>query len=164
MMDHEQIRKLRRELGISQAELWRAAGIHRTILSACETGQLALQGDCARRLVEFFVSRGATVETAEPAGPDMALMGELERVEARIAEIEQSKIDKGFAGLFVVRSEQEREDLSAYLARWRVLVRAMSGKGQADAPILKKPVTHAEQLAYEYRKLRPKDNKAADGT
>lgn len=160
MMDHEQIRKQRLDLGISQAALARATGIHRTILSAYETGQLALKGDCARRLEDFFASRGVNV-SVRPPKPDPSLMEELQWIEGRIAEIEQADCDKGFAGLFMESAEKEREELLALLGRWRILNQTLRGKIRANRAVPKKPVSQSDFLAHEYLKLRRKLAKAA---
>lgn len=62
MLDHDQIRKVRADLGISQAALAQATGINRTILSGFETGQLVLRDECARKLTDFFSARGVELE------------------------------------------------------------------------------------------------------
>ncbi len=158
MMDHVQIRKLRADLGVSQAALARAAGINRTVLSGFETGQLTLKGDCARRLEDFFASRDIDIALRPPA-PDAQLLAELRWIEQRISEIEHADCDKGFFETFMEREREEREALLCYLTRWRVLMRARQGSARADAPVPKKPVTQADYLAFEYLKLRQKGRK-----
>ena len=155
MMDREQIRKLRADLGVSQAALARATGINRTVLSGFETGQLTLKGDCARRLEDFFASRGIAI-ALRPQKPDPKLLAELRWIEQRIGEIERADCEKGFVGLFLEQGEKEREELFVFLARWRVLKKALLGKPRADAPVPKKPRTQADYLAREYLKLREK--------
>lgn len=160
MMDHEQIRKLRMDLGVSQAALARATGINRTILSAFETGQLALKGDCARRLEDFFASRGTSVSVQAPR-PDPSLLQELEWIEGRISEIEQADCDKGFAGFFVESGEKEREELFVLLGRWRVLKNRLQRNDRVNTVVPKKPVSQSDFLAHEYLKLRRKLAKEA---
>ena len=109
MMDREQIRKLRADLGVSQAALARATGINRTVLSGFETGQLMLKGDCARRLKDYFASRGIKLaEPPQPPAPDPKLLAELRCIEQRINEIEHADCDKGLFDTFM---EREREEL-----------------------------------------------------
>ena len=163
MMDHEQVCKLRADLGVSQAALARATGINRTVLSGFETGQLTLKGDCARRLEDFFASRDIDIAVQSPA-PDAQLLAELRWIEQRISEIEHADCDKGFFDTFMdrEREREERQALLCYLTRWRVLKRALQGKARADAPVPKKPVTQADYLALEYLKLRKKIANAAN--
>jgi len=161
MMDHEHIRNLRANLGISQAALARATGINRTVLSGFETGQLGLKGDCARRLIDFFEQRGITVVERRPV-PDPTLVQEVEWIEQQIAEIEQSDHEKGFVGFFFEDGEAERQALLILYARRRVLQRALQGKGRADLSVPKKPVTQADYLALEYVKLRKKAQSEAN--
>ena len=156
MMDREQIRKLRADLGVSQAALARATGINRTVLSGVETGQLTLKGDCARRLNDFFESRGVSVAVRPTPGPDPKVLAELRWIEQRISEIEHADCEKGLFDTFMEREREERQELLCYLTRWRVLMRALQGKARADAPVPKKPVTQADYLAREYLKLREK--------
>ena len=158
-MDHEQIRKLRADLGVSQAALARATGINRTVLSGFETGQLTLKGDCARRLEDFFASRDIDIAVQSPA-PDAQLLAELRWIEQRISEIEYADCEKGLFDTFMEREREEREELLVCLARWRVLLRALQGKARADAPVPKKPVTQADYLALEYLPLREKPQRA----
>jgi len=155
MMDHERVRKARLDLGVSQAALARATGINRTVLSGFETGQLGLKGDCARRLIDFFEQRGISV-VQPPPKPDPTLIEELAWIEQRIAEIEQADCDKGFLEAFMEREREEREELLIYLARRRVLRRALKAHGRADVAVPEKPVTQADFLALEYLKLRKK--------
>ncbi len=156
MMDREQIRKLRADLGVSQAALARATGINRTVLSGFETGQLTLKGDCARRLNDFFESRGVSVAVRPTPRPDPKVLAELRWIKQRISEIEYADCEKGLFDTFMEREREEREELLVCLARWRVLMRALQGKARADAPVPKKPVTQADYLAREYLKLREK--------
>lgn len=153
MMDHTQIRKLRDDLGVSQAALARATGINRTILSAFETGQLTLKGDCARRLSDFFADRGVRV-SVQPPKPDPALVTELHWIEARIDEIECADCEKGFLDAFFEQEREERDELLVLLERWRVLGMALQGRVRADMPLPEKPESQAEYLALEYQKLR----------
>ena len=164
MMDREQIRKLRADLGVSQAALARATGINRTVLSGFETGQLTLKGDCARRLNDFFESRGVSVAVRPTPGPDPKVLAELRWIEQRISEIEYADCDKGFFDTFMdrEREREERQALLCYLTRWRVLKKALQGKARADAPVPKKPVTQADYLALAYLKLREKAANAAN--
>lgn len=162
MMDHERVRKYREDLGVSQAELARATGIHRTILSAFETGQLGFKGDCARRVRDFFASRGNPLpEPPKPAAPDPGVLGELRWIDQQIDEIAGSGCDKGLAGFFLETAENEREALLILFARRHVLQKVLRGEAQLDAPAPKKPVTQADYLAREYLKLRRRSNKAA---
>ncbi len=162
MMDHDLIRKLRSELGISQAALARATGIHRTILSAFETGQLILKGDFARRVRNFFASRGQPLP-AQPKRPtpDPVVLDELRRIEQRIGEIECADCNKGFTGLFFEEGEKEREELFILLERRRILEKALQGKVRADAKVPKQPVSQADYLALEYLKFCRKLEKKA---
>ena len=155
MMDHERVRKDRLELGISQAALARETGINRTVLSGFETEQLGLKGDCARRLIHFFEQRGVRIVQPHPK-PDPRVVEELEWIEQRIAEIEQADCEKGFLEAFMEREREEREELLVYLARRRVLRRALKTHDQADVAVPEKPVTQADYLALEYLKLRKK--------
>lgn len=162
MMDHERIRKLRTELGVSQAELARATGIHRTILSAFETGQLGLKGDCARRIRDFFADRGmALPEPPKPAAPDLRVVNELKWIDWQIDELQSADCDKGITGLFLESGEQEREALLVLFARRHVLQKAIRGETRADAPIPKRPVTQADYLARAYLKLQRRLKKSA---
>lgn len=162
MMDHERVRKYREDLGVSQAELARATGIHRTILSAFETGQLGFKGDCARRIRDFFASRGRPLpEPPKPSAPDPGVLEELRWIDQRIDEISGSDCDKGFTGFLLETGEDERETLLTLFARRHVLQRVVRGEARADAPVPKKPVTQADYLAREYQKLRRRSNKAA---
>lgn len=160
MLDHQQIRKQRMDLVVSQAALARATGINRTILSAFETGQLTLKGDCARRLEDFFASRGISVTIQLPR-PDPSLIEELRWIEGRISEIERADCDKGFAGLFMETGEREREELFVLLCRWRVLKNALQEKDRTNTAVPKKPVSQSDFLAHEYLKLRRKLAKKA---
>jgi len=155
MTDHEQIRKLRSDMGVSQAALARATGINRTILSAFETGQLILKGDCARRLSDYFANRGVRV-SVQPPRPDPALVAELRRIEAHIDEIECADCEKGFLDAFLEQEREERDELLVLLERRRVLEMALQGRVRADVPLPKKPESQAEYLALEYQKLRRK--------
>ena len=155
MMDHERVRKYRDELGVSQAELARATGIHRTIVSAFETGQLGFKGDCARRVRDFFASRGKPLpEPPKRPALDPSLVEELNWIDQRIDEIAESDCDKGFSGLFAESGEQEREALLVLFARRHLLQKALRGETDADAPVPKKPITQADYLAREYQKLK----------
>lgn len=162
MMDHEHVRKYREDLGVSQAELARATGIHRTILSAFETGQLGFRGDCARRVRDFFASRGRPLpEPPKPVAPDPAVLDELKWIDQRIDELARADCDKGITGFFLETGENEREALLILFARRHVLQKVLRGESRADAPVPKKPVTQADLLAREYLKLRRRSNKAA---
>lgn len=161
MMDHKQIRKQRLDLGVSQATLAKATRIHRTILSAFETGQLVLKGDCAKRLEGFFASRGVSI-AVQPPRPDPSLIEELQWIEARIGEIEEGDCDKGFAGFFGESGEEEREELLVLLERWRILKETLKGKVPANTTPPKEPVSQSDFLAREYQKLRRKLVEDAD--
>jgi DNA-binding XRE family transcriptional regulator len=189
MMDHEQIRKLRIDLGLSQAEVARATGINRTILSGFETGQLALQGDCARRLIDFFSHQGIAVEDASrsgavtvdgteaprqlilgncvvaadlPADVAQRLLAELHWVEQRIRQLEQADSALSFLGIFTEEDEAGQKALLALHARWRVLVLKLQGKDVPEPPKSKKPVTHAESVALAYLKMRNEERAKAN--
>ena len=188
MMDHEQVSKLRADLGISQAELARATGINRTVLSGFETGQLTLEGDLARRLKDYFVHQGveldeeegmiipgssksarrslprpqtSSVVTEPPSERDQALLAELQSVEQQIRELEPAHWDKDIFQALMGRGREEREALFALLGRWRLLVLMRQGKVGSDPPVLKEPVTHAELLALAYTELRDKGRVSA---
>ena len=176
MLDHEKVRNLRSDLGISQAELARATGINRTVLSGFETGQLALKGDCERRLLDFFEHQGIELDRKkaakalpkpqavqkQPASavaapqPDKRLLAEYNWLEARIRELEGASCRKGFIDSFMERDKEEREELAILQARWRVLVLALQGRASAALPASDDATTHSDVLAIAYRELREK--------
>jgi len=179
-MDHTEVRKLRTELGVSQAELARATGINRTILSGYETGQLTLEGDCARRLADFFAHQGVDrsqlervsetspqrrqgVAVAAQLSPETVetIRTELREIERQIRTLEQADCEKGFFDGFMERDKEEREALLTLLARWRVLVLTLEGHDRPVFNTSEKPVSHADALARAYLELR---DKAAAGS
>ena len=176
MLDHEKVRNLRSDLGVSQAELARATGINRTVLSGFETGQLALKGDCERRMRDFFEHQGIELDrgkapkalpkaqttqkqpvtaVATPQ-PDKRLLAEYNWLEVRIRKLEEAPCKKGFIDSFMERDKEEREELAILQARWRIVVLALQGRTSAALPALDDATKHSDALAIAYRELREK--------
>lgn len=178
MIDCEKVRNLRGDLGISQAELARATGINRTVLSGFETGQLVLKGDCERRMRDFFEHRGIELDKREAAKvlptaqitaaqkepvstvaaklPDKGLLAEYNWLERRIRELEDAPCKKGFIGSFMERDKTEREELAILQARWRIVVLALEGRTSAPRHTTHDTNTHGYALSVAYRELREK--------
>ncbi len=181
MLDHDQIRKARADLGISQAALAQATGINRTILSGFETGQLSLGDDCARRLTDFFSDRGldlddiasrrderpSRISGARPrlidnfvVAPGLSsatvegLLTEFHSVEQQIDRLEQAKCQKGLLGIFTEECERERQEMLVLNARWRCLVLKLQGR-RVPEPRSKnrRPINQAEWLGQEFSAL-----------
>ncbi len=155
MLDNNQVRKARDELGISQASLARQAGVNRTVLSSFETGQIALRDRVAEKLFHFFQAQGVELDDVEEAIAKSAharsdklprivdgilvapaldrevvedLFDELAKIENEIQMTESTECHRGLLGGFTSACDETFKRLLLLYARWRQTVVTLRGQ------------------------------------